>query len=100
MNGPNPVCTSATKNTNQSSPRWLRRGGDGAGAPIWTLLGRRSSCIAPANLTYFEGGSFEGCSFAGSLSAAAELLAAGAMEPLVAGGASGCPSSTTCSPAL
>ena len=25
MKGPNPVCTSATKNVNQSSARWLRR---------------------------------------------------------------------------
>ena len=25
MNGPKPVCTSATKKVNQSSPRWLRR---------------------------------------------------------------------------
>src|SRR6266436_8786829 len=25
MNGPNPVCTSATQNVNQSRPRWLRR---------------------------------------------------------------------------
>src|SRR5215831_11613081 len=25
MNGPNPVCTSATQNANQSRARWLRR---------------------------------------------------------------------------
>src|SRR5262249_51576593 len=36
MNGPNPVCTSATQNANQSRARWLRReaaiGGSGGSA--------------------------------------------------------------------
>src|SRR5919109_17708 len=46
MNGPNPVCTSATQNANQSRPRWLRReaatggsGGSGRGGG-----GGASSC--------------------------------------------------------
>src|SRR5437879_4136825 len=52
MKGPNPVCTSATKNVNQSSPRWLRRdaaiGGSGGCRLLWP--GRQFVIFVPAAL--------------------------------------------------
>src|SRR5262249_33135284 len=46
MNGPNPVCTLATKKTNQSSPRRLVLDGGGGGSPAG-----RVSTGAPASVT-------------------------------------------------
>src|SRR5690348_4827210 len=50
MNGPNPVCTLATKKTNQSRPRRLWRDGCGGGSPAgrvstgpWASLATRAA---------------------------------------------------------